>query len=386
MLRYSTLLILFFFCLSVNSLKAQEDLSSTEISVLTADSGEELYATFGHTALRIHDAERGIDQVYNWGIFNFRTPNFYLKFLRGLLPYRVGQTTYDRFLLTYDHDERTLWEQKLDLNQAEKKQLIRLIQENLKPENREYAYDFFFDNCTTRVYHLLNKLGGGLAYTNEPQDVTFREMLKENLGGMPWTEFGIDLIIGARADKKTSREEQMFLPLYFMNQLNHSTLDGRKVADKEYVVLDHIEKTEKRKARVANIPLILFSILFIIRLWLQFSDRLSLRWAWDRVFFFLTGVASLIMLFMWFGTAHKATNDNWNLLWASPIILFLPWVKSRWLSTLLLVLLGIAAINCLYQFLPQYFHMAFLPIIGMLILGTIEYRNRHALSGLRRRA
>lgn len=366
-------ILLFLLVFIISAVDAQRDMSDVDISVLSADSGDELYSTFGHTAIRIKDKDREIDQVFNWGTFDFRTPNFYMKFLRGQLPYRLGVSTYEQFLKSYNYQKRSVWEQKLDIADHQKEKILNAIQENLKPENREYTYDFFYDNCTTRAFDIVDQAADPLGYNNEIKDITFREMLKENLQSMPWTEFGIDLIIGAGADKTTTRKDQMFLPMYLHDQLNHTSVGAdQKVVSDDYIVLDFIEAGKLRKASSTPWPLIVFSLMAFIYL-IVYSVHKDLFRILSNIFLVLIAISSFVMMFMWFGTDHQATNNNWNLLWANPLILLYPFLKSyKWYYVILFVCLMVALLNGVVHFFPQYYHPAFIPIIFVIMLIVVD--------------
>ena len=123
---------------------------SIRISLLTCASGEEIYSLFGHTAIRYENYTRGIDAVFNYGIFNFNAPNFILRFALGETDYQLGVTDYERFAAEYYYLERDVWQQELNLTVQEKGKLVMLLEENYRPENRIYRYNFFYDNCATR--------------------------------------------------------------------------------------------------------------------------------------------------------------------------------------------------------------------------------------------
>ena len=152
-------LIFLFFSLSVVTMQAQEPKrvipDSIRISLLTCASGEEIYSLFGHTAIRYENYTRGIDAVFNYGIFNFNAPNFILRFALGETDYQLGVTNYERFAAEYYYLERDVWQQELNLTVQEKEKLIMLLEENYRPENRIYRYNFFYDNCATRPRDLI---------------------------------------------------------------------------------------------------------------------------------------------------------------------------------------------------------------------------------------
>ena len=122
-----------------------------QISLLTCDPGEQIYSSFGHSGIRVLDLTSGRDMVFNYGTFDFGAPNFVLNFAGGRLDYYLSVSTYDRFMAEYEYFHRSVREQVLNLNEQQKIELIRFLENNYLPENRAYRYDFFFDNCATRV-------------------------------------------------------------------------------------------------------------------------------------------------------------------------------------------------------------------------------------------
>lgn len=144
---------------------------SIRISLLTCASGEEIYSLFGHTAIRYENYTRGIDAVFNYGIFNFNAPNFILRFALGETDYQLGAGNYERFAAEYYYLERDVWQQELNLTSKEKEKLVALLEENYRPENRVYRYNFFYDNCATRPRDLIEKsIDGTLQYADNMTD------------------------------------------------------------------------------------------------------------------------------------------------------------------------------------------------------------------------
>lgn len=355
-------------------------IANTDISILTCRSGDALYSTFGHTAIRIQNKELALDEVYNYGLFSFDTPNFYVKFMRGQLPYSLGRTQMQYFMREYQYEERSVLEQKLLLQAEEKQEVIRFLEQNILPENREYAYDFFYDNCATRVvdvYDVYGSVGDSLTYDSEIADRTFRDLLKENLHSLPWSEFGIDIVIGARADEKTDRREQMFLPIYLMKNLAsaivHRGRERSPLAAPSTIVLDYEAQQERRQSKSVPWPLICTLMLLLLTVLVNWRFT-SMSLIFNKTLLVISGILGLFLLFMWFGTNHGATRDNWNVMWLNPMLILYAIVRSIRSNTLwkmgILLLLVISAINCLFTVLPQFFHFAFLPIILAIIIAV----------------
>ena len=361
-----SILLIMLFCPSTSQGQTDNsELSNTNISILTCRSGDELYTTFGHTAIRVFNPISKIDYVYNYGLFSFDTPNFYPKFMRGQLPYFLGAVKMKDFLNEYNYFKRSVFEQELILNNDQKNQIIEFLIENAKPENREYRYDFFFDNCATRVIDVCN-LTGNVTYNYKIEEKTFRDLLKENLKNLVWSDFGIDLVLGARTDRLTNRRDQMFLPEYVKANLESAIVDSSNPLTKPaHLVLDYEELNAKRKKKATDWPLINSILLLIVTILLNVL-RPNIASFYNKSLLIITGLLGLFLLFMWFGTNHGAVRDNWNVLWLNPVVFIYLLAKSKLksiLSCIIILLLIVSALNCLYTFLPQFFNLAFLPII-----------------------
>ena len=367
-----------FISLFVNASFAQAALSNdAQISLLTCDPGSELYSTFGHTAIRVKDKKNGMDVAFNYGIFDFDTPGFYRKFLRGKLDYMLGAYPYDGFMREYRRDKRSVTEQILDLDSLQKEQVFAFLVDNAKEENRFYKYDFFFDNCSTRPRDVFQNILG-LTLDKEPSEKTFRDQLDEFLPGLPWSDFGIDLVIGAVADQKASPFHQTFLPDYLMNALDNS--DGL-VANKSFII-DHSEERIKRFKQPIFTPSLVFGVLLLLELVLVFLYRTKkIKWIqnYDWAWFWVMGLSALLLIFMWFGTDHIATKQNWNLLWISPLYMVYLLAKNDKLKKLSLVTLMASTLLSLFfwPLIPQSFHHAFLPIMLIMMIKLI--RSWHVL-------
>ena len=173
-------------------------------SLLTCGPGNEFYTTFGHSAIRITDPEQGIDYVYNYGTFDFDTPHFYWKFMRGQLDYKLARTTYNRFMQEYASEGRAVWEQPLCFESQQVDNLYILLETNLLPEYRYYRYDFFRDNCATRVRDVIYSAWGmdTLLQRGLPER-SYRRLVADRLKDtLEWWRLGIDLLFGLPADHR----------------------------------------------------------------------------------------------------------------------------------------------------------------------------------------
>ena len=350
--------------------------SSAQISILTCDPGNELYSTFGHTGIRVMDPQLGLDSVFNYGIFDFKTEGFYIKFLRGKLDYILGKQSYSRFLREYNYYKRSVYEQVLDLDSIDRQKVYDFLTHNALKENRAYKYDFFFDNCSTRPKDVLEK-SVGIPFNTEPSNKSFRNLLDEFLPGLPWSDFGIDLVIGSIADRKATQFESTFLPAYFMKALDTRKNGSTDLVKGKSTILDFSKEMQTRFKRPWFTPMLVFGILLCIEvlIFLFVKKKSRLVIAYDRLWYIIMGLASVLLLIMWFLTDHLATKANWNILWVHPFFLILGFRKSYINNRILLLVSASLLILTLigWSLIPQQFHYAFIPIICILLLKLFRW-------------
>ncbi|MBL4585726.1 MAG: DUF4105 domain-containing protein, partial [Flavobacteriales bacterium] len=187
------------------------------VSLITCGPGEELYEAFGHTAIRVHDPVSEFDLVFNYGTFSFNQPNFYWRFVQGDLLYSLGINRYDNFVSSYEYYNRSVREQFLDLTLLQKQAVIDKLMWNSEKENREYLYNYYFDNCSTRPRDIIQEaLGGTIKFDSSflgSDRLTIRQLTHiYAMKQQPWGNLGIDLCLGQRIDQPTTAAEYMFLP------------------------------------------------------------------------------------------------------------------------------------------------------------------------------
>jgi len=222
------LLFLFLLLFAQITIAQQNQLSpEAEISVLTVGPGTSLNDAFGHSAFRIKDASLRVDVTYGYGEYDFDAPNFYLKFAQGKLNYLISKTDFTRFYQVYNYFNRSIKEQVLNLSQTEKQKLYDYLINNYKPENRRYLYEFFYDNCATKIKDVINVASDNTITFNNPkdfEDATFRTLIQNNLNRNSWGSLGIDLALGSVIDKKATPEDHMFLPENIYKFLENATI------------------------------------------------------------------------------------------------------------------------------------------------------------------
>ncbi|MGK7393464.1 MAG: Lnb N-terminal periplasmic domain-containing protein [Candidatus Cyclobacteriaceae bacterium M3_2C_046] len=318
-MKYLFLLIslLFAYQLAAQNFKLS---SRAEISLLTYYPGQELYQRFGHSALRVKDPGKGLDRVYNYGSFDFDSPNFYLKFARGKLHYWLSVSSFARFQLEYIYNQQRIVEQVLNLNREQRDVLFNFLQENYKYENRFYFYDFFYDNCTTRIRDALDQLLSLSYHLDIPEKMTFREAIDPYLQPAAWANLGIDVALGAPTDKVMNASEYLFLPLNLKNAYDKALIING-VYSKPLVAETRILNTGKLNASIGSpLPSILLIIILVLVMGFTLVELKQHVHFFivDLVWFTLTGLLGIFLLTLWLATDHQATAYNLDLLWAWP--------------------------------------------------------------------
>jgi hypothetical protein len=376
-LRISVFLIVLSLLFSgIENLHAQNN-PRLRISLLTCTPGEELYSIFGHSALRIIDSNSVSDIVYNYGTFNFDDEGFYLKFIRGKLKYYISIENTRDFIYSYQAEGRGITEQVLILSNEEATNIQHALYENLKEENKYYAYDFFLDNCTTRLRDLI------LKYKNPqpvlpavmPLKTSFRDAIHFYLkaGKQNWSMLGIDILLGKPTDQLMTSSQQQFLPDNLMKALD--SCRNTQVVSPSQPLYNLVEKESSTHFLT---PFVFFTALLAISFLWSFSKipfLKNLQEYFDGFLFFLTGLLGLILVLMWTSTDHSMTKVNFNLLWAWPfhiIIAFLLNSKKKWVKQYLHIYSLLMCLLLLtWFFLPEKLNNALIPFVL-----TLAYRAR----------
>lgn len=357
---------------------------NAEISVITCGPGSELYTAFGHSAFRIQDTQLGIDRIYNYGTFDFNQPNFYGNFVKGNTLYFLGTTDTGRFLRAYHYEKRWVKGQVLDLSISDVQRMFDYLEYNALHENSSYLYNYFFDNCSTRLVAVVEDVIGGklinpIIFTEE--NLTHRELMQLYLGANPWGDFGIDLGLGSPIDRKATPKEYLFLPenvfTYFKYlKIKNSSDEIIPIVRRTEDILPDIKPTAKKTVFT---PFIVFSI---IGLFLFFKTKNDLkkgsrsRWI-DFIVLFSTGLIGVLLTFIWFGTNHISSANNFNIFWAFAPNLFVSFILlkielPKWMgkyALFLLLLLGLVVV--LWVLRIQVYSNGVLPIL--LFLGYRYY-------------
>jgi hypothetical protein len=381
-------LILLFLILSFYSINAQELVfsDSAKVSLITCSPGKEVYEKFGHTAIRINDHQRGIDVVFNYGIFSFETANFYYKFIKGETDYELGVYDTSNFLASYAARNSIVWEQILNLTPAERTNLIHLLLENYKPENRIYRYNFIFDNCATRPYDKIQEsLKGYIIFPSSSESKTFRQWIGVYVGTDTWLKFGIDIVFGMDADRFASLHQSLFLPETLMSEMQTAQINiiGNKTKNlilERKKLIDNNEMPESNSFSLfkpLSISIILLIFGFIITIWDWFRHRhLKIL---DSLLFILTGFGGFIIFYLTFFSIHPLVKMNLNILWLNPLNLFvgiLVWLpKFRKIIFYYEIFNIILLFGALIAFALsiQIFNIAVFPLLVLLLIRSTSW-------------
>jgi hypothetical protein len=374
-----TLLVLCFFSITKNNAQVQLSVYS-EVSIVTAGPGEELYEKFGHSAIRIKDPLLKLDLIYNYGVFDFNAPNFYSNFAEGTMYYILARYDFKYFLASYKRDKRWLKQQVLNLNQVEKQQFFQYLENNALAENATYLYDPFFDNCATKLRDVTKVVLNDTVVLNSEKitnNKTLRALMNQEIYWNTWGNFGINLIAGTILDVKRNQLAYTYLPDYIFKTFENGKIKRQgqlKALVKREDTLLNFE--EISSATNLFSPLNIFTFLLIMVLFITFRDAKNNKrtTSLDFIIFFVTGLMGLILAYLWLFSSHKTAPNNFNVLWAflpNLVVAFfmLKGIAKKWLQKYiiaLLVCLGI--IPLLWCTGIQVFPMAVIPVLILLFV------------------
>ena len=305
--------------------------AGVRVSVLTCSPGDEAYSLYGHTALRYADTERGIDVVFNYGCFDFSTPNFGWRFVLGETDYMVACQDYANFLPEYALRGSAVVEQVVDLTDEEARELFRGLLLNIRPENRVYRYRFLDNNCTTKVRDKLQEAlatAGNVVYRGwEPAAATYRDALELPSMEHPWYTFGINLLLGAGVDEPLTLQAAQFLPLDYMNALDGAYTTAADGTERKVVRERNILLAENKKPAVrSNLTPFNASLLLLLATLVAMLCELRKRrtyWGVDVLLMSVQGLAGALLLFMALFSEHPAVDVNWLIVLLNPLALVL---------------------------------------------------------------
>jgi hypothetical protein len=364
-------LLLLFGLFTSNQIIAQDSTKAAlQISILTCAPGEDVYTAWGHTAIRIIDSAKQTDVVYNFGTFDFNTPNFLVEFVKGNLNYFLSADDFQNFIAEYQYYGRSIKEQVLILSDTEKIKWQNALQKNLEGNNRYYLYNFITDNCTTRVKDGFYQF----ATTQVPPSniKSFRTHVVEApyQQGIPWIGLGIDLLLGAVSDQAPTAMQAGFLPDLFFDQL--AAQPGHIATTQNY---DFTRTTGSKPTDP------IYYIIGLILVYL-FVGKWNARWAviaakfLDITLLFIYGLGGLLLVYMSLFSLHTACHNNYNIAWIHPlywIALVFYFMKPIWAGYLgrifFIASIGLIVVSYL---LPQSFSISVYLLMGLSLV--LNYR------------
>lgn len=332
---------------------------------MTCSPGKETYSAWGHSAVRVVDKRANIDVVYNFGLFDFNTPNFYPKFIKGRLEYKLGIERTQGFYHLYFKENRQIIEQKLNLSDKEAIKIIQRLQYLYLPENRYYLYRFAGKNCTSELRDLILE-NIDTDFENKLTNKTVRQQLNEYLQDRLWLKFSMSLIMGYKVDRKVDLFESMFLPDYLCYGLRDiKTENGNLI--KEETIFNQLYDVNNGYSLLIN-PLFILSILALLVI--LFNKKYI-----QTPFLIIIGLNGLVIFTLSLITEHPELRYNLNPLWINPLYFLIVFLKNnsnlKIYLTILLQLMLFAMIP-IWLFKIQYFELTYLPITLILII--INYR------------
>lgn len=344
-----------------------------QISLLTCSPGKEVWAQYGHTAIRYYDKESGEDLAINYGIFSLDQTYFIPRFVLGMTDYRMGVQPMDMFLAQYSYEGRGVVEQVLNLSAEDKEVIYKALQENMKPENVVYRYNYFFDNCTTRARDMLiNHLHGKVVYPPAEEDATFRSMIHKWNNKYEWSQFGEDLLLGVNADRKTTKSEQQFLPENLRTDFDKARYNGKPLVKETNVLLD--AETEVAEPVFPLSPLsiaLIFAAISLVMMLFSYR-RQQVYWAWDLALMFTSGLMGIIFFVMIF-SQHPCVSLNFILLFFNPLPLFFLYNTIKKKKVIWWKIWGVLIILGLFGSLFQEIPLPILIVASFLLLHCIVH-------------
>ena len=321
---------------------AQEELppmDSVEISLLTCQPHDEVYSLYGHTAIRYHELRPdGYDLAFNYGVFDFKKPHFVMRFVFGLTDYELGAYPFKYFKREYERFGSLVTEQVLNLTNEEKLALHDALAINLRPENRVYRYNYFYNNCTTKARDIIEQCIDGKVQYAERQDYkrSYREMVHDMTQRNPWSRFGNDLLLGIRADFQTTQREQEFLPGNLLYDFDHARIytngtyrplvKERRIAVPAGVQM--VTEDFPLSPRACSIMLLVVGFIIFMAEW---RKKCSFR-LWDALLMVTTGVMGIVLTMMLF-SQHPTVSLNLQIVLLNPLPWFFLWPVIRGKST-----------------------------------------------------
>ncbi len=379
MLKKVLLILLSVFILEIDAQENIEETPQYEVSILTIGPGNSLSDAFGHSGIRVIDRVNDYDIVFNYGVYDFNAPNFYGNFVKGRPIYSLGLNNYKNFYKNYVNQSRQIIEQKLDLSEYKKRIFVNRLITNSKEANKFYEYNYFENNCSTKIADIFNEIleedikNEGLHKVNVGPN-SYRKLVYENINPNSWGALGIDICLGAIIDKNINSQDELFLPYNlksYFDDLGNSNIRNGNLVTTSVLFGEYSKYTETLIS-----PIYLLLILSLIIISITYIDylRRTRSVLLDSIVLLITGIIGLLLIYLWFFSNHTASAWNYNLLWAIPfnLILFIELLKKKqkkWVISYLKLIIIMLLLMCLHWVVGvQVFNISLISLILALII------------------
>ena len=320
--------------------EAEFEPARAEIWLVTYGPGEIYWQRFGHNAIWVRDQQLGLDHAFNFGFFDFNQEDFFVRFLQGRMLYFSAARPASEEFSSYVNENRSIRAQRLDLSPGQKLKLVDFLLDEIQPENRDYLYDYYENNCSTRVRDAIDLALGGILsaeFERLPATQSWRDHTRRLTASDLWLYLGLEIGLGSPVDRQINRWEEMFIPEVLADSIASVEFSGGGLA--RPLVLEDVILHESSLQAPPAVPAswwpryLLLSLGMVVLTWL--ADRYVLHGlsaALSRSWLLLSGITGLALLFLWFGTDHSVAKLNLNLLVLNPLwIVFAPWRgNARW--------------------------------------------------------
>ena len=289
------------------------------VSVITCGTGNESYSLFGHTAIRVQDSVNAIDVVYNYGAFDFNTPNFVMKFVKGDLQYFAVAHSYTNFINEYEYEKRSVYEQKLNIPVALKQKLFDNLNTSIVSGENYYTYKFIDKNCTSMVVAIINQtLNTNAIVKKEDTDGTYRTILYPYFDGHFYEKLGTSIIFGKKVDQMGT---QIFLPFELQKSLKKVTYENQYLVKENKTLLEFKNQTPFSWWNNPYTYIVFLLLIFLIN-----KKSVAL------FYLSIMGILGLFFVFVGFYSQHLELGYNYNILLFNPTLLgllYLYWIKNK---------------------------------------------------------
>ncbi|MGH2665100.1 DUF4105 domain-containing protein [Flavobacterium sp.] len=336
------LLFLFFLSFSLNGFSQYSPITeNTKVSILTVDVADESHTLYGHTALRIQDATNHFDAIYNYGMFDFRTENFILKFAKGDLQYYAASYSYDDFEYSYQIENRSVYEQSLNISLAEKQQIFDKLNTSINSEDRFYTYKFIHRNCTTKIIDVVNSVLKNNPIKNTlHKEESYRDVLFPYANNHFYMQLGINIIFGSKVDDQAAT---LFLPLDLMNVLENTSYNNKPLVSEI--------KTNFKANRTSTFSFLdsIYSLIIVLALFVILNKKAA-----NCLYFFILGLIGLLFSTIGLFSFHEELLWNYNVLLFNPLFLLLVFFilrnNTKWVKKISLISLLFLGSYVVYMF------------------------------------